>query len=107
MIGSFARDSEPTVARIEGSAYAAVLLDVDQCGGEMERYLPGAILGICGVAVYAIGCVLFLAQRRQRGREGANRSLFVYALVLMVIGFAALGAGLFALELAQYHAVSG
>jgi len=67
----------------------------------MEQYLPGALLALCGVAVYAIGCVLFLAQRRQRGREGANKSLFVYAIVLMVLGFAALGAGLFALELAH------
>jgi hypothetical protein len=57
--------------------------------------------------VYAIGGVLFLAQRRQRSREGANKSLFVYAIVLMVLGFAALGAGLFALEVAQYHAVNG
>jgi uncharacterized membrane protein YidH (DUF202 family) len=73
----------------------------------MERYLPGTILAACGVAVYAIGCVLFLAQRRQRGREGASKSLFVYAIVLMVLGFAALGAGLFALEVAQYHAVNG
>lgn len=74
---------------------------------EMQRYLPGAILAVCGLAVYAIGCVLFVAQRRQRGREGANKSLFVYAIVLMVLGFAALGAGLFALETAQYHAISG
>jgi hypothetical protein len=73
----------------------------------MERYLPGAILALCGIAVYAIGSVLFLAQRRQRGRDGASRSLFVYAIVLMVLGFAALGAGLFALELAQYRAVNG
>ena len=55
----------------------------------MERYLPGAILAACGIAVYTIGCVLFLAQRRQRGREGANKSLFVYTIVLMVLGFAA------------------
>jgi uncharacterized membrane protein YidH (DUF202 family) len=74
---------------------------------KMERYLPGAILAVCGIAVYAIGCVLFLAQRRQRGREGANKSLSVYAVVLMVLGFAALGAALFALELAQYHAANG
>ena len=73
----------------------------------MERYLPGAILAGAGVAVYAIGWLLFLAQRRQRGRDGANKSLFVYAIVLMVLGFAALGAGLFALEVAQYHAVNG
>jgi uncharacterized membrane protein YidH (DUF202 family) len=73
----------------------------------MERYLPGAVLAICGIAVYAIGCVLFLAQRRQRGREGASKSLFVYAIALMVLGFVALGAGLFALEVVQYHAVHG
>jgi uncharacterized membrane protein YidH (DUF202 family) len=74
---------------------------------KMERYLPGAILAVCGIAVYAIGCVLFMAQRRRRGREGADKSLSVYAIILMVLGFAALGAGLFALELAQYHAANG
>jgi drug/metabolite transporter (DMT)-like permease len=73
----------------------------------MERYLPGAILALCGLAVYAIGCVLLLARRRQRARAGENKSLFVYSIVLMVLGFAALGAGLFALETAQYHAVNG
>jgi cytochrome bd-type quinol oxidase subunit 1 len=71
----------------------------------MERYLPGAVLAVCGIAVYAIGGVLFLAQRRQRDR--ASRSLLVYAIILMVLGFVALGAGLFALELAQYRAVNG
>ena len=73
----------------------------------MERYLPGAILALCGLAVYAIGGVLFLAARRQRGRDGANKSLFVYSMILMVLGFAALAAGLFAVELAQYRAASG
>jgi len=73
----------------------------------MERYLPGAILAVCGIAVYAVGGVLFLAQRRQRGREGANRSLLVYAIILMVLGFTALAAGLFALEMAQYRAANG
>jgi uncharacterized membrane protein YidH (DUF202 family) len=73
----------------------------------MERYLPAAILAVCGITVYAIGGVLFLAQRRQRRRDGANRSLLVYAIILMVIGFAALAAGLFGLELAQYRAVNG
>ena len=73
----------------------------------MERYLPGAVLAICGIAVYAIGCVLFLAQRRQRGRESASKSLFAYAIALMVLGCVALGAGLFALEVVQYHAVHG
>ena len=73
----------------------------------MERYLPGAILALCGILVYAIGCLLFLAQRRQRSRESANKSMFVYAVVMMVLGFAALGAGLFVLEATQYHALHG
>ena len=73
----------------------------------MSRYLPGAILAVCGVLVYGIGCVLFLAQRRQRRREGTSKSLFLYAIVMMVLGIAALGAGLFALEAAQYQALNG
>jgi hypothetical protein len=48
-----------------------------------------------------------LAQRRQRGREGASKSIFFYAIVMMVLGIAALGAGLFALEAAQYQALDG
>ena len=51
----------------------------------MERYLPGAVLALCGLAVYAIGGALFLADRRQRGRDGANKSLFVYSMILMVL----------------------
>ena len=65
----------------------------------MSRYLPGAILAVCGVLVYGIGCALFLAQRRQRGREGASKSLYFYAI--------ALGVGLLALEAAQYQALNG
>jgi len=73
----------------------------------MSRYLPGAILAVCGVLVYGIGCALFLAQRLQRGGEGASKSLFLYAIVMMVLGIAALGAGLFALEAVQYQALNG
>ena len=73
----------------------------------MSRYLPGAILAVCGVLVYGIGCALFVAQRRQRGREGASKSFLRYAIVMMVLGIAALGAGLFALEAAQFQALNG
>ena len=70
----------------------------------MSRYLPGAILAVCGVLVYAIGCVVLLAYRRQRGRgQAASKSLFVYAIMMMAVGIAGLGAGLLALETAQYH----
>jgi|GraSoiStandDraft_37_1057305.scaffolds.fasta_scaffold1069807_1 uncharacterized membrane protein YidH (DUF202 family) len=68
----------------------------------MSRYLPGAVLAACGVLVYAIGCLVFLAQRRQRGGEGTNK-LFLYAITMIVLGIVALGAGLFALETAQFH----
>ena len=77
----------------------------------MGRYLPGAILAVFGILVYGIGCVLFVAHRRQRAQaaqqpqRSASKSLFVYAIVMMVLGIAALGGGLVALETAQYRAV--
>jgi uncharacterized membrane protein YidH (DUF202 family) len=76
----------------------------------MGRYLPGAILAVFGILVYVIGCVMFVAHRRQRAQAAAeaqrssNRSLFIYAIVMMVLGIAALGGGLVALEMAQYRA---
>jgi uncharacterized membrane protein YidH (DUF202 family) len=73
----------------------------------MGRYLPGAILAVCGVLVYAIGGLVLLAHRRQRRRgQAASKSLFVYAIVMMIMGIASLGVGLLALEAAQYHALS-
>jgi uncharacterized membrane protein YidH (DUF202 family) len=77
----------------------------------MGRYLPGAMLVVFGVLVYVIGCVMFMAHRRQRARSSRdsqgspNRSLFVYAVIMMVLGIAALGGGLIALETAQYRAL--
>jgi uncharacterized membrane protein YidH (DUF202 family) len=77
----------------------------------MGRYLPGAMLVVFGVLVYVIGCVMFMAHRRQRARSprdsqgSPNRSLFVYAVIMMVLGIAALGGGLIALETAQYRAL--
>jgi uncharacterized membrane protein YidH (DUF202 family) len=73
----------------------------------MDRYLPGAILAVCGIVVYVIGCLLFLAHRRQRDHATTNKSLFAYAIAMMVLGMVALGAGLFALEAAQYHTLNG
>jgi uncharacterized iron-regulated membrane protein len=77
----------------------------------MGRYLPGGILAVFGILVYVIGCVMFVAHRRQRARaaleaQGSqSRSLFIYAIVMMVLGIAALGGGLVALETAQYRAL--
>ena len=73
----------------------------------MSRYLPGAILAVCGILVYVIGCLSFQAHRRQRDRAATNKSLSAYAIAMMVLGMVALGAGLFALEAAQYHALNG
>lgn len=77
----------------------------------MSRYLPGAMLVVFGILVYVIGCVMFVAHRRQRARSarGAqgspSRLLFIYAILMMVLGIAALGGGLVALETAQYRAL--
>jgi uncharacterized membrane protein YidH (DUF202 family) len=76
----------------------------------MGRYLPGAILAVFGILVYVIGCAMFVAYRRQRAQAApeaqgsSNQSLFIYATVMMVLGIAALGGGLVALEMAQYRA---
>jgi len=77
----------------------------------MDRYLPGAMLVVFGILVYVIGCAMLLAHRRQRtqvaryAQGSPNRSLFIYAIVMMVLGIAALGGGLVALETAQYRAL--
>jgi hypothetical protein len=87
-------------------------IELDIAESEMGRYLPGVVLAVFGILVYIIGCALFVAHRRQRARgmqEGSQgapgRSLFVYAIVMMTLGIAALGGGLVALETAQYHAL--
>jgi hypothetical protein len=77
----------------------------------MGRYLPGTILAVFGILVYVIGCVMFVAHRGQRthaapeAQGSPSRSLFIYAIVMMVLGIAALGGGLVALESAQYRAL--
>jgi len=77
----------------------------------MDRYLPGGILAVFGILVYVIGCALFMAHRHQRAQAAQNaqgapsKSLFAYAIVMMVLGITALGGGLVALETAEYHAL--
>lgn len=77
----------------------------------MSRYLPGAMLVVFGILVYVIGCVMFVAHRRQRAQSARSaqgspsRLLFIYAILMMVLGIAALGGGLVALETAQYRAL--
>jgi len=77
----------------------------------MGLYLPGGMLAVFGILVYVIGCALFVAHRRQRAQAARNaqgppsKSLFAYAIVMMVLGITALGGGLVALETAEYHAL--
>jgi len=88
----------------------------------MSRYLPGAMLAGFGLVVYVIGCVLYLAHRRQFGQTGAgkslaandnsgpnagSRSLLYYAIAMMILGILSLGAGLFALEITQMRVLGG
>jgi hypothetical protein len=85
----------------------------------MSRFIPGLILAIFGVVVYVTGCLLYLAYRRQlppslagksvrpandnAGPDTGSKTLLIYAIAMMVLGILALGAGLFALDIAQTH----
>ena len=89
----------------------------------MGRYLPGGILAAFGVVAYVIGCVLYLAYRRQFPRAKAGKSLpaandntgpntgskalMVYAIAMIILGVLAMGAGLFALEVTEMHVLGG
>jgi hypothetical protein len=64
----------------------------------MIRFLPGAILAVFGVVAYVIGCVLYLAYRREKDPARKNRPLMIYGLAMIVLGIIAFGGGLYALE---------
>ncbi len=70
----------------------------------MARYLPGIILAASGVLAYAIGCLLYLAYRREKDPARKNKSLMIYGLLMIAIGVIALGGGLYTLETTQFHA---
>lgn len=69
----------------------------------MARFLPGIILAVVGVGAYVVGCLLFLEHRRQKARGTVSRTMFIYSIAMMLLGILALGAGLMALELTQFH----
>lgn len=71
----------------------------------MARYLPGIILAAIGILAYAIGCLLYLAYRREKDPARKSKPLMVYGIAMIVLGVAAMGGGLYSLELTQYHAV--
>jgi hypothetical protein len=72
----------------------------------MSRYLPGAILAIFGAGAYAIGCMLYLAYRRERDPACKSKPLIVYGIAMMILGIIALGGGLYALEMTEIHVLS-
>lgn len=69
----------------------------------MERFLPSTILAVFGAGTYVIGCVLYLAYRRERDPARKNKPLMVYGLGMMLLGIIALGGGLYALEMNEIH----
>jgi multisubunit Na+/H+ antiporter MnhB subunit len=69
----------------------------------MARYLPGIVLAASGVIAYAIGCLLYLAYRREKDPARRNKTLMFYGLVMIGLGVIALGGGLYTLEIAQFH----
>ena len=69
----------------------------------MARYLPGIILAASGVIAYAIGCLLYMAYRREQDPARKNKTLMIYGLVMIGIGVIALGGGLYTLEVTQFH----
>ena len=71
----------------------------------MARYLPGVVLAVFGVVAYAIGCLLYLAYRREKDPTRKNKTLMIYGLAMIGLGVIALGGGLYALEMIQMHAV--
>jgi len=72
----------------------------------MGRYLPGAILAVFGGVAYAIGCTLYLAYRRERDPARKSKPLMVYGIGMMILGIVALGGGLYALEMSEFHVLS-
>jgi hypothetical protein len=71
----------------------------------MARYVPGVILAVFGIVTYVIGCLLYLAYRREKDPARKNKPLMIYGLAMMGLGVVALGAGLYSLEINQIHAV--
>jgi drug/metabolite transporter (DMT)-like permease len=71
----------------------------------MAHYLPGIILAVCGALAYAIGCLLYIAYRREKDPARKNKTLMIYGLALMGLGVVALGGGLYSLEINQFHAL--
>jgi len=72
----------------------------------MGRYLPGVILAVFGVVAYVIGCMLYLAYRRERDPARKSKTLMIYGIAMIVLGTLALGGGLYTLEMTEIRILS-
>ena len=70
----------------------------------MARYLPGIVLAASGAIAYAVGCLLYLAYRREKDPTRKNKTMMIYGLVMIGLGVIALGFGLYTLEITQFRA---
>ena len=61
----------------------------------MGRYLPGVILAVFGAVAYAVGCMLYLAYRRERDPARKNKPLMIYGIAMIILGTVALAGGLY------------
>jgi uncharacterized membrane protein HdeD (DUF308 family) len=72
----------------------------------MARYLPGVILAAFGVVAYAIGCVMYIAYRRERDPARKNKPLMIYGIAMIILGIIAFGGGLYTLEINEIQVLS-
>ncbi len=72
----------------------------------MTRFLPGVILAVFGAVAYVIGCLLYLAYRREKNPARKNKPLMIYGIAMIVLGIVAFGGGLYALEVNEIHVLS-
>jgi FtsH-binding integral membrane protein len=72
----------------------------------MARYLPGVILAAFGVVAYVIGCIMYVAYRREKDPARKNKPLMIYVIAMIVLGIIAFGGGLYTLEINEIRVLS-
>ncbi len=72
----------------------------------MARYLPGVILAVFGAIAYVIGCLLYLAYRREKDPARKNKPLMIYGIAMIILGTVAIGGGLYTLEMTEIRVLS-
>jgi uncharacterized membrane protein HdeD (DUF308 family) len=72
----------------------------------MARYLPGVILAAFGVVAYVIGCIMYVAYRREKDPARKNKPLMIYGIAMIILGIIAFGGGLYTLEINEIRVLS-